>query len=70
MAEALRQQQESTSVPPEPLPAVEDVPSAWPGLTLDQRRLILSAATESLIIKPWVPRPSFDETRVVWTPVR
>jgi DNA invertase Pin-like site-specific DNA recombinase len=70
LAEGLRRHQEATAVPPPPLPDVDDLGKAWPKLTLEQRRLVLSAATESLVIRPWTKGTNhFDETRVAWTPV-
>jgi site-specific DNA recombinase len=70
LADALRRQYEVDSAPPRPLPNVVDVAKAWPRFTLEQRRLILMAATESLTIEPWTPTGGvFDESRIVWTPV-
>jgi hypothetical protein len=69
LADQLRRQQEGASTPPPPLPDVPNLTKAWPKLTREQKRLVLSAATESLTIKPWTPSPKFDETRIVWVPV-
>jgi len=69
VAEALRRQQQVTSVPAVRLPDVSDLPKSWPKLSLEQRRLIVQTATESLVIMPWVRGRGFDERRIVWTPV-
>jgi site-specific DNA recombinase len=70
LAEALRRQQQVVAAPPPPLPDVADLKKAWPKLDLEARRLVLSAATESLTIKPAPPREHrFDEKRIVWVPV-
>jgi DNA invertase Pin-like site-specific DNA recombinase len=68
LAEALRRQYEPAAPPPS-LPDVTDLRKAWPKLDLMQRRLVFSAATESLKILPWQHKNSFDEERVVWEPV-
>jgi hypothetical protein len=71
LAEALRRQQETVSAPPPPLPDVVDVKKAWSKLNLEQRRLVIMAATESLTIKAGtIGARSYDESRVLWTPVR
>jgi DNA invertase Pin-like site-specific DNA recombinase len=69
LADELRRRQEVVATPPPPLPDVPDLAKAWPKLTLEQKRLVLVAATESLTIRKWTPSSSFDETRIVWTPV-
>jgi DNA invertase Pin-like site-specific DNA recombinase len=69
LAEALRAQVEVSTRAMPKLPNVEDVRKAWPRLSIDQRRLVLSAATESLTIKPYQHRWGFDESRVAWVPV-
>jgi hypothetical protein len=69
LAEALRRQHEVTSAPPPSLPDVDDLRKSWPKLSLDQKRLVVSSATESLTIKPSKPSNRFDETRIVWVPV-
>jgi DNA invertase Pin-like site-specific DNA recombinase len=69
LAEALRRRHDTASTPPPPLPDVPDLTKAWPKLTLEQRRLVLGAATESLTILPWTPSATFDDTRIRWTPV-
>ena len=52
------------------LPDVPDLRKAWPSWDLDPRRLVLGAATESLVIRPWTPGINyFDETRIEWVPV-
>jgi hypothetical protein len=68
LADGLRRQQDAQP-PPVPLPDVPDLPTAWPKLDLEQRRLIVEVATESLTIGPWTPSARFDETRIAWTPV-
>lgn len=68
LVDELLRQQEATSAPPVQLPDVPNLAKAWPTFTLEQKRLVLSAATESLVITPWTPgRNHFDETRIVWT---
>ena len=47
LAGALRRRHEVASTPPPPLPDVPDLAKAWPKLSLEQRRLVISAATES-----------------------
>ena len=69
LAEALRRQHEVTAAPPPPLPDVANLRTAWPTLDLTQRRLVLSAATESLTIMPSKPSNRFDKSRVRWVPV-
>jgi DNA invertase Pin-like site-specific DNA recombinase len=69
LAEALRLQQEVDATPPPQLPDVPDLAKAWPKLSLEQRRLVLTAATQSLTIQPWTPTRYFDPGRIVWTPV-
>jgi site-specific DNA recombinase len=69
VADELRRQQEIASTPPVSLPDVADLGKAWPTLTLEQRRTVVLAVTESLIIKPSVGGKGFDEKRIVWTPV-
>jgi len=66
LAGELRRQHEVASAPPPRLPDVDDPVEAWPSFTPEQKRVVLSAATESLTIKPWKPSASFDKTRVVW----
>jgi DNA invertase Pin-like site-specific DNA recombinase len=68
-AEALRRQQEAVSAPPPPLPDVTDPAQGWGDFTIEQKRLVLVAATESLTIAPWTPAPRFDEGRISWVPV-
>jgi hypothetical protein len=68
-AESLRRQQQAASTPAPALPDVADLTKAWGKLELDQRRLVIAAATESLTIRPSTPRSGFDESRIVWTPV-
>jgi DNA invertase Pin-like site-specific DNA recombinase len=67
LIEALRRQ--SNAMPRVTLPDAVDLKKAWPKLTLEQRRLVLSAATESLTILPWMHKNGFDDRRVEWTPV-
>jgi DNA invertase Pin-like site-specific DNA recombinase len=69
LLEGLRRQQHVVSTPSPALPAVDDLRQSWAGLDLEQKRLVLSAATESLTIKPWTPSASFDDSRIVWVPV-
>jgi hypothetical protein len=69
LADELRAQQEESAAPPPPLPDVADLGKAWPKLTLEQRRLVLSAATESLTIRPASRGVGFDESRIVWVSV-
>ena len=70
VAESLRRQQvELASVPVVKLPDVDDLAVAWPSFTLDQKRIVLMLATESLVIGPWQHTKGFDERRVRWTPV-
>jgi DNA invertase Pin-like site-specific DNA recombinase len=69
LADGLRRQQQAATVPPPPLPDVVDLAEAWPKLDVEQQRLVLSAATESLTIGPKQAGSNrFDETRIVWTP--
>lgn len=69
LANALRRRYEVDSAPPPPLPNVADLAKAWPKFTLEQRRLVIMAATETLTIEPWTPSGGvFDETRIVWVP--
>jgi DNA invertase Pin-like site-specific DNA recombinase len=67
LADALRQ--ETTATPHPSLPDVEDLTKAWPLLPIEQRRLVMAAATESLRILPWLHRNGFDDERVQWVPV-
>jgi hypothetical protein len=67
LADALRQ--EVTAAPRPSLPDVDDLRKAWPDLDVDQRRLVFTAATQSLQILPWRHRNGFDCMRVRWTPV-
>jgi DNA invertase Pin-like site-specific DNA recombinase len=71
LADELQRQQEVVASPPPQLPDVPDLGKAWPKLTIERRRLVLIAATESLTIKPWEPGrvPGFDERRIKWVPV-
>jgi DNA invertase Pin-like site-specific DNA recombinase len=69
LAEGLRRQQQAASTPPPSLPDVADLGKAWHALELEQRRLVIATATESLTIRPSTPRSGFDESRIVWTPV-
>jgi DNA invertase Pin-like site-specific DNA recombinase len=64
LADALRR--EAAASPPPTLPDVEDVAKAWPKLDLDARRLVLTAATESLTILPSQGVYGFDDTRIKW----
>ena len=48
------------------LPDVPDLVTAWPKLPLEQRRIILQAVTESLVIEPWTKTHGFDPSRIVW----
>jgi DNA invertase Pin-like site-specific DNA recombinase len=75
-AEELRRQLETTAMPSTSLPDVPDIAKAWAkderevgGLSLEQRRLVLSTATKSLTIKPWARTRGFDRRRVVWEPI-
>jgi hypothetical protein len=69
LAESLRLQHEIANTPSPTLPNVDNVKRAWPKLDFDARRLVISAATQSLTIKPWANTKGFDESRVVWVPV-
>jgi DNA invertase Pin-like site-specific DNA recombinase len=70
LADELLRQQQVEATPPPPLPNVDNLKQAWPKLGLEQRRLVIAAATESLTIKPWTPNGgTFDETRIHWVPV-
>ena len=51
------------------LPDVADLAKAWPTLTIEQRRLVLVAATAELTIAPTTHKPFFDASRIVWVPV-
>jgi hypothetical protein len=64
LADALRR--EAAASPPPSLPDVDDVAKAWPKLDLDARRLVLTAATESLTILPSQGVYGFDDTRIEW----
>lgn len=69
LADGLRRQQEAVVAPPPLLPDVVDLAAAWPKLDVEQRRLVLSAATSSLRIEPRKPGASrFDDKRIVWVP--
>ena len=70
LADGLRRQHDAEAVPALSLPNVDDTKKAWPKLNLEQRQLIVKAATEALLIQPWTPSNTFDDTRIVWTPVR
>jgi hypothetical protein len=71
LADALRRRQEVATAPTVTLPDVADLSKAWPKLSLEQRRLVITTATEQLTIQPpsVVHSNKFDETRIVWTPV-
>ena len=71
LADALRRQQEMVPVSgTTSLPDVDDLERAWPKLSLEQKRLVIATATESLTIKPFVPNGgTFDERRIVFVPV-
>jgi site-specific DNA recombinase len=70
LAEGLRRQRKAASTPAKRLPDIGDLAKAWPKFSVEQRRIVLSAATESLTIRPWTPGTrQFDETRIVWVPV-
>jgi hypothetical protein len=69
LVDGLRRQRDAAAVAAAPvrLPDVDDLRAAWPALDLAARRLVLSAATESLTIaraRPGINR--FDEERVRW----
>jgi DNA invertase Pin-like site-specific DNA recombinase len=68
LADALRQEVAASPKPPS-LPNVDDLRKAWPTFTVEQRRVVLSSATESLTILPWQGGKGFDETRIEWVPV-
>jgi DNA invertase Pin-like site-specific DNA recombinase len=68
LAEALRRRHQQAAAPPPALPDVDNIRAAWPTLPLEQRRLVLHAATESLTVGPWKPTNRFDPSRVTWTP--
>jgi DNA invertase Pin-like site-specific DNA recombinase len=68
LIDALRRQ--SDAAPRVTLPDVADLKKVWPKLDLEQRRLVLSAATESLTILPWMHKNGFDDRRVEWVPVQ
>lgn len=70
-AEGLKRQRDAAIADPVRLPDVADVRAAWTtppekgGLSIDQRRIVLTAATESLTIKPGRPGANrYDELRV------
>jgi DNA invertase Pin-like site-specific DNA recombinase len=68
LADALKREA-ATAPPPPSLPDVDDLAKAWPKLTLEQRRLVVSAATESLTIMPSTGKWGFDDTRIKWVSV-
>lgn len=69
MAEGLRRQRNAATTERPALPDVDDVRRAWPTLDVNARRLVLSAATESLVIEAARRGLNrFDSERVRWTP--
>jgi hypothetical protein len=72
LADELRRQQEVSERSVPTLPDVPDITKAWVKLTLEQKRLVIGAATESLTIQPCAAKgrmPGFDERRIAWVPV-
>jgi hypothetical protein len=67
LATALRQ--EVVAVPVLTLPDVDNLRATWPRLDVRTRRVVLSAATESLTIAPATRGfHFFDPTRIAWVP--
>ena len=68
LADALKRDAANAPLPPS-LPDVDDLSKAWPKLSLEQRRLVVQAATDELLIMPSSGKYGFDDTRIKWMSV-
>jgi site-specific DNA recombinase len=69
LRKGLTRQRAETASEPLPLPNIDNVQKRWPHLTIEQKRLIVTATLPRIVIKPAVRGLAiFDESRIVPEP--